>query len=132
MTQQQQQHKFAIMVAKLILKAEELDYEVTFGDAWAQDLNDVWDFLNNLVKNHDKDRSRDILYMSRLRDTVRKALHRRASFHYRRLAIDINLFKDGIYLRKTEDHKPLGDYWQSLGGTWGGAWDDGNHYSLGE
>ena len=54
------------------------------------------------------------------------------SFHYKRLAIDLNLFKDGKYLAKTEDHKFLGEYWESLGGSWGGRWRDGNHYSLGE
>ena len=53
------------------------------------------------------------------------------SFHYRRLAIDLNLFKDGKYLPRTEDHKPLGKYWESIGGTWGGRFKspDGNHYS---
>ena len=54
------------------------------------------------------------------------------SFHKKRLAIDYNLFKDGMYLTKTEDHEPLGLYWESLGGTWGGRFDDGNHYSWGE
>jgi len=52
------------------------------------------------------------------------------SLHRKRLAIDLNLFKDGQYLTTTEDHKPLGEYWESIGGTWGGRFDDGNHYSL--
>jgi hypothetical protein len=52
------------------------------------------------------------------------------SLHRKRLAIDLNLFKNGRYLSKTEDHKPLGDYWESIGGSWGGWFDDGNHYSL--
>ena len=56
------------------------------------------------------------------------------SFHYKRLAIDLNLFKNGEYLTKTEDHRPLGEFWKSLGGTWGGDFTrkDGNHYSFGE
>ena len=58
--------------------------------------------------------------------------HRRGSFHYKRLAIDLNLFKNGRYLRSTKAHKPLGRFWVELGGSWGGAWGDGNHYSLGE
>ena len=58
--------------------------------------------------------------------------HIKGSFHYDRLAIDLNLFKDNIYLRSTESHLPLGEYWESLGGSWGGRWGDGNHYSLGE
>ena len=54
--------------------------------------------------------------------------HKRGSKHYSRLAIDINLFKDGIYLTATEDHRPLGEYWEQIGGIWGGRFDDGNHY----
>jgi hypothetical protein len=54
------------------------------------------------------------------------------SFHHKRLAIDLNLFREGVYLEKTKDHEPLGLFWESLGGTWGGRFDDGNHYSWGE
>ena len=52
------------------------------------------------------------------------------SAHRHRLAVDFNLFKDGEYLSKTSDHEPLGTYWESIGGTWGGRFKDGNHYSL--
>ena len=52
----------------------------------------------------------------------------KSSKHRRRLAIDLNLFKDGKYLTSTEDHRPLGEYWESIGGIWGGRFDDGNHY----
>ena len=58
--------------------------------------------------------------------------HKVGSFHYKRLAIDLNLFKDGVYLETTEAHRPLGIYWESRDGTWGGRFKDGNHYSLGE
>lgn len=60
--------------------------------------------------------------------------HSNNSFHYKRLAIDLNLFKGGEYLTKTTDHLPLGKFWESLGGTWGGRFSrkDGNHYSWGE
>ena len=58
--------------------------------------------------------------------------HRPDSFHYKRLAIDLNLFKDGKWLKTTEAHKPFGEFWESIGGTWGGRWGDGNHYSFGE
>ena len=54
------------------------------------------------------------------------------SFHYNRLAIDLNLFKNGRYLTKTSNHELLGLFWETIGGTWGGRWNDGNHYSLGE
>lgn len=53
------------------------------------------------------------------------------SLHKKCLAIDIELFDDqGNYLTSTKDHEPLGIYWESIGGTWGGRFADGNHYSL--
>jgi len=60
--------------------------------------------------------------------------HCKDSLHYKRLAIDLNLFINGKYMTKTSDHLPLGEFWESLGGTWGGRFKkaDGNHYSLGE
>lgn len=88
------QRKFTRMIALLIIKAYEMGYQLTFGDAYA------------------------------------KTGHMKDSLHYSRLAVDLNLFKDGAYLTKTEDHLPLGEYWESLGGAWGGRFGDGNHYSL--
>ena len=56
--------------------------------------------------------------------------HRENSLHYDRLAIDLNLFKDGKWLNKTKDHELLGAFWESIDGSWGGHFGDGNHYSL--
>lgn len=58
--------------------------------------------------------------------------HRPGSFHGRGLAMDLNLFIDGHFQTTTEAHAPLGTFWEGLGGTWGGRWNDGNHYSWGE
>ena len=60
--------------------------------------------------------------------------HKEDSFHYKRLAVDFNLFIDGVYQKSTIAHLPLGEYWESIGGTWGGRFGskDGNHYSFGE
>jgi len=52
------------------------------------------------------------------------------SLHFEGLAIDLNLFKDGKYLTGTEDYRELGEYWESIGGAWGGRFNDGNHFSL--
>jgi len=61
------------------------------------------------------------------------------SNHIRRLAADLHLFKGGKYLKKTTDHLRLGEFWESLSGeyggqrvefSWGGRFNDGNHYSL--
>ncbi len=55
------------------------------------------------------------------------------SLHLIKLAVDLNLFKDGKYLRSTKSHSELGAYWKSLnlGNCWGGDFKkkDGNHYS---
>lgn len=97
-TLRQKQSRFVRLIAKLILKAEELGYELTFGESYDDD----------------------------------GIGHMRNSNHYIRLAQDFNLFKQGKYLSKTEDHKALGEYWESLAPDcrWGGRFSDGNHYSL--
>ena len=56
--------------------------------------------------------------------------HKKNSNHYIRLAIDLNLFRNGKYLTSTKSHEPLGEFWESIGGAWGGRFKDGNHYSL--
>jgi len=56
----------------------------------------------------------------------------RNSNHTKKLAEDVNLFKNGIWLRSSEDHRPIGEWWekQNVLCRWGGRWGDGNHYSL--
>ena len=105
MTLGQKQRKFTRMVADLIIFAYEQGYELTVGDAF-----------------------RD----PRVHGAVgeKKSYSSANSLHKERLAIDLNLFKDGRFLAQSEDHRPLGDYWESLGGSWGGRFEDGNHYSL--
>lgn len=105
MTLGQKQRKFTRMIADLILFAYEQGYELTFGDAF-----------------------RD----PRVHGAVgeKKSYSSANSLHKERLAIDLNLFKDGRFLSQSEDHRPLGEYWESLGGSWGGRFKDGNHYSL--
>jgi hypothetical protein len=51
-------------------------------------------------------------------------------YHKQRLAIDLNLFKGGVYQTSSEAHRPLGEWWEKQGGCWGGRWNDGNHYSF--
>lgn len=52
------------------------------------------------------------------------------SAHKLKLAIDLNIFKDGQLITTTEGHRVFGEYWESIGGSWGGRFNDGNHYSL--
>jgi len=105
MTLGQKQRKFTRMIADLINYAYSNGYELTFGDAY-----------------------RD----PRVHGQVGKkqSYSSANSLHKERLAVDFNLFKDGVYLTRTEDHRPLGEFWESIGGAWGGRFNDGNHYSL--
>lgn len=57
------------------------------------------------------------------------------SLHMDRLAWDFQLFKDGKLLTTLQDYEPLGKYWESLGGSWGGRFGppigpDCGHISL--
>jgi len=95
------------MVADLIIYAYDHGYELTFGDAY-----------------------RDPRLHGDMGEP--RGYGRPRSNHKARLAVDFNLFKDGVFLQTTEDHLPLGEYWESIGGSWGGRFGsgDGNHYSL--
>jgi hypothetical protein len=58
------------------------------------------------------------------------------SLHCKRLAIDLNLFKDGVYCADVESWRPFGEYWKGLNtlNRWGGDWKSGdaNHLEMQE
>ena len=96
------------MLPRLLDKAHELGFEVTIGDAY-----------------------RDPRVFGLIGE--RKGYGRVRSAHKQRLAVDLNLFMGGKFLTDTSDHLPLGLWWESQGGVWGGRFrggTDGNHYSL--
>ena len=93
------------MVARLIDRAFAMGYEVTLGDAY-----------------------RDPRVHGALGE--KRSYSSSMSLHKQRLAIDLNLFRDGRYLSSTESHRPLGEWWEAQGGSWGGRFEDGNHYEL--
>ncbi len=109
MTLGQKQRLFTKLVAQLIQYAYAQGYELTLGDAY-----------------RDPRVHGDV--------GVKKSYSSANSVHKQRLAIDLNLFKDGQYLTTTEAHKPLGQFWKSLHPDcrWGGDFStpDGNHYSM--
>ena len=59
------------------------------------------------------------------------------SLHTKRLAIDLNLFVDGVFAKDSDAHKPLADLWLIVGKEFSvipaaGVYfsnPDGNHYS---
>lgn len=106
MTLRQKQSLLVRLIARLIDKAESMGYELTFGDAY-----------------------RSPEEAARL---AKLGLGVKDSLHTSRLAVDLNLFKDGQYLSTTEAHRPLGEWWEAQHDLcrWGGRFRDGNHYSL--
>jgi hypothetical protein len=56
------------------------------------------------------------------------------SLHCERLAVDFNVFVDGVYQTDSAAYLPLGEFWESLGEdcAWGGRFKrpDGNHFSI--
>lgn len=105
MTLGQKQRMFTRMVAQLIEFAYQNGYELSFGDAYRDPR------LHGAVG-------------------IKLGYGAASSNHKIRLAVDFNLFRDGKFLSSTEDHLPLGEFWESIGGSWGGRFNDGNHYSL--
>lgn len=105
MTLGQKQRNFTRMIGLLIAYAYQQGYELTFGDAY---------------RDH------------RLHGEpgVKKGYSHANSTHKYRLAVDFNLFKGGIYQTSSEAYKELGEYWETLGGVWGGRFNDGNHFSI--
>ena len=106
----QDQIDFAKAVSSLIAKAFELGYLVTLGDAYRdQRLHGAFG--------------------------VKQGYGKANSFHKKRLAIDLNLFTpEGEFLQDTAAHERLGAWWEATypKATWGGKFNDGNHYSWGE
>ena len=98
------QQAFAQDAARLILHVPELGYACTLGEALrTTEMAELYAKRGTGIKN---------------------------SQHIKKLAIDINLFKDGVYLSDTESHRPFGEWWESLNSLnrWGGRYKDGNHY----
>lgn len=107
MTLGEKQELFMRLVPRLIDKAHELGFEIRGGDLY----RDPRVFGQTGVK---------LGYGSA------------NSCHKLKLAIDLNLFKDGEFKSATEDHKELGEWWEKQHELcrWGGTFQDGNHYSL--
>ncbi|EEQ1649925.1 M15 family metallopeptidase [Escherichia coli] len=102
----EKQQLFAVMIADLIHWAQEHGYRLTFGEAYRTP------------------------EQAALNAKTGKGI--RNSLHTLRLAVDFNLFINGEYQTDTDAYRPLGEYWESIGGTWGGRFSraDGNHFSL--
>lgn len=101
------QEVFMRLLPSLINKAHELGFEIRGGDLFRDPRS------HGLIGS-------------------KKGYGYKNSCHKLKLAIDLNLFKDGVFARFTNDHKELGEWWekQHPDCRWGGRFNDGNHYSL--
>lgn len=106
LTLREKQSFFVYLVHYLIQFADVQGYELTFGECWRS--------------------PEEAKRLAKLKKGIKRSLH------CDRLAIDLNLFKEGKYLTKTEDYRELGEYWERLDDlcSWGGHFNDGNHFSL--
>ena len=57
------------------------------------------------------------------------------SNHIYKLAVDLNLFKNGVYLSDAKEYKQFGEYWEQLNqfNEWGGRWKhlvDSCHFEM--
>ena len=108
MTLRQKQSVFVQLVGQLIFEALMRGYQLTFGETYRTPEQAA---LN-----------------------AKKGIGIANSLHTQRLAIDLNLFKDGKFLDTTEAHRPLGEWWEQQHELcrWGGRFKkpDGNHYEM--
>ena len=108
MTLSTKQAIFALNITQLIQAARRMGYAVTFGEAY-------------------RPPETAALYASQGRGIAN-------SLHTKRLAVDLNVFKDGAYLPTSAALKPLGDCWKTIhpDNRWGGDFSkpDGNHFSM--
>jgi hypothetical protein len=143
MTRGKKQELFTRLMNKLeawILKQD--GYEIRSGETHR---HDVMCWVNSMPKGTSLQAiiPKRIRYHGEVRITPpheRKKIYKstvghgrgRNSVHNLKLAKDLLLFKDGKYLTKTEDYAFAGLYWISLHPLcrWGGAFSDGNHFSL--
>ena len=113
------QRLFVRCLVKLWAYGHRLGYEFTLGEAGVINPRKAWvmDSEGVPVKGKRED-----------------AEHMRGSLHYKRLAIDVNLFVKGKYIRSSTNpaYIELGEYWERLHALcrWGGRFSDGNHFSI--
>ena len=104
MSLRKRQSQFALNVAFLILEAEKRGYEITLGDAF-RDKRVHGEYGEEKGYSHPK------------------------STHKVKLAIDLNLFKDGHYISNDEGHRELHEFWVEKCGGSPMIEKDPNHYS---
>lgn len=105
----QKQRCFSLLIARFILALRDLGYQVSLGEAWRPpEMAMIYENRGTGISN---------------------------SLHTSRLAVDLNLFKGGIFLTKTDQYKEAGELWESYSNEeleccWGGRFKDSSHFSI--
>jgi len=87
----QQQFAFSRLLPRLIDEAHRLGFEVQFGELWRTPEQARWNAAHGLgIVN---------------------------SNHCNRIAVDLNLWKDGHLSGDIDDYRPLAEFWKSLSRT---------------
>jgi len=95
------QMNFSKMIGQLIDFIYASGYTVTFGEAWRTPEQAA---LN-----------------------AQKGIGIKNSLHCDRLAVDFNFFKDAGWINTPVE---IGEYWEKIGGSWGGRFGDPPHFSV--
>lgn len=101
----EKQFEFSYLLGLLLEHAHKIGYDVTVGEAWrSPETCEIYAKEGKGVAH---------------------------SNHINRLAIDLNLFKDGKLLSLPQEYEPLGSYWESLSTPnykccWGGNFKKGS------
>lgn len=136
MTLGQQQRRFVQLVAKLIEFAYASGYEFTFGEAYRSDEQAEINALGAQGRARLVTTLQAALEFSLLADKIANNAGSgvRNSLHQQRLAIDLNLFRGGVFLTEVEDYRIVGEFWKTLDPDcrWGGDFThaDADHFSL--
>jgi hypothetical protein len=122
------------MLASLIQWGYEQGFELAVGEAYRSDEQAEINALGPTLRTRLADLLVGMPQYVELAATIRNNVGSgiRESLHCERLAIDLMLFINGVYQTQTEAYRPLGEKWESLGGTWGGRFStpDGDHFSI--
>lgn len=133
MTLFEKQVLFVQLLPKLFAFAQGSGYQLTLGEAYRSDEQAELNAIGPVLRERVADMLAGVYpnLSTKIRNNP-KIVGARTSLHTVRLAIDLNLFRNGIYLEDTDSFKPLGDYWKTLHplARWGGDFGDGGHFSI--